>query len=88
MLTGSQSGDRAWKPRYDKAIISIDTLKQDAEYRIEEVFDNYLEWIQETMTTERTPWLKVSCAMVGNATEAVANSATLTTSGGAASDNA
>ena len=55
---------------------------------IEEVFDDYLEWIQETMTTERTPWLKVICAMVGNATEAVANSATLTSSGGAASDNA
>ena len=55
---------------------------------IEEVFDDYLEWIQETMTTERTPWLKVICAMVGNATEAVANSETLTSSGGAASDNA
>ena len=55
---------------------------------IEEVFGDYLEWIQETMTTERTPWLKVICAMVGNATEAVAKSATLTSSGGAASDNA
>ena len=31
---------------------------------IEEVFDDYLEWIQETMTTEKTPWLKVICAMV------------------------
>ena len=55
---------------------------------IEEILDDYLEWIQETVTTERTPWLKVICAMVGNATDAVANSATLTSSGGAASDNA
>ena len=31
---------------------------------IEEVFDGYLEWIQDTMTTERTPWVKVICAMV------------------------
>ena len=37
---------------------------------IKEVFGDYLEWIQETMTTERTPWLKVICAMVGNPTEA------------------
>ena len=43
---------------------------------IKEVFDDYLEWIQETMTTERTPWLKVICAMVGNSTEAETNSAT------------
>ena len=33
---------------------------------IEEVFKDYLEWVQETMSTERTPWLKVICAMVGN----------------------
>ena len=54
---------------------------------IEEVFDDYLEWIQETMTTERTPWLKVICAMVGNATEAVTNSAGITSSGGAGPGN-
>ena len=33
---------------------------------IEEVFDDYWEWVQETMSTERTPWLKVICAMVGD----------------------
>ena len=43
---------------------------------IDEVFKDYLEWVQETMSTERTPWLKVICAMVGNSTEAVMNSAT------------
>jgi len=32
---------------------------------IEAVFDEYLEWIQDTMTTERQPWLKVVCAMTG-----------------------
>ena len=33
---------------------------------IDEVFKDYLEWVQETMSTERTPWLKVICAMVGD----------------------
>ena len=32
---------------------------------IEEVFDDYWQWIEDTMTTEETPWLKVICAMVG-----------------------
>ena len=33
---------------------------------IDEVFKDYLEWVQETMSTERTPWLKVICALVGD----------------------
>ena len=33
---------------------------------IDEVFNDYLEWIQDTMTTEETPWLKVICVMVGD----------------------
>ena len=33
---------------------------------IKEVFDDYWEWIEDTMTTEKTPWLKVICAMVGD----------------------
>ena len=32
---------------------------------IDEVFDDYWQWIEDTMTTEETPWLKVVCAMVG-----------------------
>ena len=32
---------------------------------IVEVFDDYLEPIQDSMATEETPWLKVICAMVG-----------------------
>ena len=33
---------------------------------IDEVFDDYLEWIQDTMATEEKPWLKIICAMVGD----------------------
>ena len=33
---------------------------------IDEVFDDYWKWIEDTMTTEETPWLKVICAMVGD----------------------
>ena len=29
------------------------------------VHDDYLDWIQETMTTEERPWIKVICAMTG-----------------------
>ena len=30
---------------------------------VEEVHDEYLKWIEETMTTEPHPWIKVICAM-------------------------
>ena len=33
---------------------------------IEEVFDEYWNWIQDSMSTEREPWLKVICAIVGD----------------------
>ena len=33
---------------------------------IKEVFNDYWEWIEDTMTTEKTPWLKVICAMFGD----------------------
>ena len=43
------------------------THREDRARRdIDEIFNDYLEWIQDTMTTERTPWLKVICAMVGD----------------------
>ena len=32
---------------------------------IETVFNEYWDWIQDSMSTEREPWLKVTCAMVG-----------------------
>ena len=34
-------------------------------HEVEERFDEYLEWIQETMTTEPRPWIKVVCVMTG-----------------------
>ena len=33
---------------------------------IEAVFNEYWDWIQDSMSTEREPWLKVICAMVGD----------------------
>ncbi len=27
--------------------------------------DEYLKWIEDTMTTEPRPWIKVVCAMTG-----------------------
>ena len=32
---------------------------------IETIFEEYLEWIEETMTTEPQPWIKVVCVMTG-----------------------
>ena len=32
---------------------------------IEDIFGEYLDWIQETMTTERQPWIKVICVLTG-----------------------
>ena len=33
---------------------------------IEQLFDDYLDWIEDTMTTERDPWIKVICVMTGS----------------------
>ena len=56
--------------------------------RVDEVFNGYLEWIQETMTTERAPWLKVICVMVGEGTTVVTDSAATTPSrAGSAEDS-
>ena len=35
---------------------------------IDRIFDDYLEWVQDTMTTEREPWIKVICVMTGAGT--------------------
>ena len=65
------------------------THREDRARRdIDEVFNDYLEWIQETMTTERTPWLKVICVMVGEGTTVVTDSAATTPSrAGSAEDS-
>lgn len=46
-----------------------ETFKRFREERgrhdIETIFDEYLDWVQETMTTEPQPWIKVVCVMTG-----------------------
>ena len=34
--------------------------------QIEEIFGEYLDWVQETMTTEKYPWVKVICVLTGD----------------------
>ena len=36
---------------------------------IEQTFDDYFKWVDDTMTTEREPWMKVICAMTGAGAE-------------------
>ena len=40
--------------------------KERESRNIEAVFDEYWDWIQDSMSTERKPWLKVVCTMVGD----------------------
>lgn len=35
---------------------------------IDEIHTKYLTWIEDTMTTERAPWVKVICVMTPGAT--------------------
>ena len=46
-----------------------ETFKRTREERgrrdIETIFDEYLEWVEDTMTTEPQPYIKVVCAMTG-----------------------
>ena len=37
--------------------------QNQAGHEVDEVYDEYLKWIEDTMTTERSPWVKVICAM-------------------------
>ena len=41
------------------------TRAERSRHEVEETFDEYLEWIQETMATEPRPWIKVVCTMTG-----------------------
>ena len=47
-----------------------ETLKQGlvAQQReqINEIFGEYLDWVQDTMTTEKHPWIKVMCVLTGD----------------------
>ena len=33
---------------------------------METIFTEYLQWIEDVMTTEDTPWVQVVAALVGN----------------------
>ena len=39
--------------------------RSTGEQEIEQIFDDYLEWVEDTMTLERQPYIKVVCVMVG-----------------------
>lgn len=39
--------------------------EEKGQREIEQVFNDYLEWVQETMHTEESPWIKVICVMTG-----------------------
>jgi len=41
---------------------ALQALEQ-ARQRIERLFDDYLEWVEETMTTEEPPYLQVIAAV-------------------------
>jgi len=41
--------------------------KEREQRDIEVVFNEYWDWIRDSMSTEREPWLKVICAMAGDA---------------------
>ena len=47
-----------------------DTFKRAREERgrrdIKTIFDEYFEWVEETMTTEPQPWIKVACVLTGD----------------------
>ncbi len=39
--------------------------REKGRLEIDRIFNDYLDWVQDTMTTEREPWIKVICAMTG-----------------------
>jgi len=43
----------------------IERRKEEERRRIERLFDDYLEWVEETMTTEEHPYLQVIAAVQG-----------------------
>ncbi len=38
---------------------------EKGQHEIEQLFTSYLHWVQDTMTTEREPWIQVICAVTG-----------------------
>ena len=42
--------------------------EEKGQREIEQLFNDYLEWVEDTMTTEKSPWIKVICVMTGAGT--------------------
>ena len=49
--------------QFDQAAATKRARKARTRRDIEDVHDEYLSWMEETMTTEPHPWIKVICAM-------------------------
>ena len=44
----------------------IKSDKQKEQKRIEQLFDDYIQWIEDTMTTENTPYIQLIAVFTGN----------------------
>ena len=49
----------------DTTITRIANKKQSEQARITKLFDNYVEWIKDTMTTEKQPYIQVVSVFTG-----------------------
>ena len=43
----------------------IESRKQTEEREINNIFDEYYQWIEETMTTEKQAWIQVIAVLTG-----------------------
>lgn len=44
----------------------VEDKKQKEQKRIEQLFDDYIQWIEDTMTTENTPYIQLIAVFTGN----------------------
>ena len=57
---------RKRKTRHIRKTLDGDADRRDRELReIDRLFDDYLDWVQETMTTENRPWIQVAAVLRG-----------------------
>ena len=43
----------------------IEARRQSEERKINKIFDDYYQWIEETMTTEKQAWIQVIAVLTG-----------------------
>ena len=43
----------------------VEDKKQKEQSRIENLFDDYIQWIEDTMTTEKTPYIQLIAVFTG-----------------------